>query len=339
MPESRRPTILDVAARAGVSKSLVSNVLRGVPTVSPARRDAVLRAAEELGYRPNAVARSLVQRRTRTMGVLVSNLHNPFFADVIDGLQAVAGRHGYTVLLVSGGRDAAVEAQTVDALLEQRVDGLVLLSPHLPSAQVARAAAAVPVVAVGRRYRDVRGADWVVSDDDAGTGLAVAHLVELGHRRIAHIGGGRRAGGRERSRGYRAAMTVAGLPLGPEVADDSFTTEEGGNAAARRLLDAPRRPTAVLAVNDLAAVGAMDAVEAAGLRVPADLSIVGYDNSALAGLRHVALTTVDQPRVEMGERAADLLLRRVDGHGGPARHVLLAPRLVVRATTAPPATG
>lgn len=334
MPDSRRPTILDVAARAGVSKSLVSNVLRGVPTVSPARRAAVVRAAEELGYRPNAVARSLVQRRTRTMGVLVSDLHNPFFADVIDGLQNVAGRHGYTVFLASGGRDAAAEARTVDALLEQRVDGLVLLSPTLPGTQVARAVAVVPVVVVGRRYRDVRGADSVVSDDDAGTGLAVRHLVELGHRRIAHIGGGRRAGGRERRHGYRAAMAAAGLARGPEVSDDSFTTEEGGHAAARQLLDAPERPTAVLAVNDLAAVGAMDAVETAGLRVPDDLSIVGYDNSALAALRHIALTSVDQPRVEMGERAAELLLR---GAGGPGRHVLLAPRLVVRTTTARPA--
>lgn len=336
MREGRRATIVDVAARAGVSKSLVSNVLRGVPTVTPANRNAVVRAAQELGYRPNAVARSLVERRTRAMGVLVSSLHNPFFADVIDGLQAHADEMGYSVFLASGHRAAAAEARTVEALLEQRVDGMVLLSPNLPGFEVARAAAGVPVVVVGRRYRDVAHADSVVSDDNVGTELAVRHLIGLGHRRIAYIGGGRRAGGRERSNGYRRAMRGAGLPLGPEVDDDSCTTEEGGYRAAQQLLAATPRPTAVLTVNDLAAVGAMDAVEASGLRVPADVSIVGYDNSTLAGLRHIALTSVDQPRVEMGRRAAELLLQRVDGPGRRGRHVLLIPQIVVRSTTGPP---
>jgi len=334
--EGRRPTIVDVAARAGVSKSLVSNVFRGVPTVTPTRRDAVLQAARELGYRPNALARSLVERRTRAMGVLVSNLHNPFFADVIDGLQAHADEAGYSVFLASGHRAAAAEERTVEALLQQRVDGLVLLSPNLPGRDVARAAAVVPVVVVGRRYRDAPHADSVVSDDDVGTELAVRHLAELGHRCIAYIGGGRRAGARERSRGYRRAMAAAGLPIGPEVDDDGHTTEEGGYRAAQQLLAGAPRPTAVLAVNDLAAVGAMDAVEAAGLRVPDDISIVGYDNSTLAGLRHIALTSIDQPRLEMGRRAAELLLGRVEGGGGRGRHVLLTPRIVVRSTTGRP---
>src|SRR5262245_11267190 len=191
-PEQRReklvapkPTIRNVAARAGMSKSLVSLVMRGSPNVSERRRRAVLKAARELGYRPNAVARSLVEGRTRLIGALVADLHNPFFAEFLDGLQESLHGGGLRMLVGSGRWDPTFEAEAVEAFLEMRVDGLVLLSVVPPA--LGEAAANVPVVVVGEH--DVAGVDIVVDDDELGARLAVEHLVRLGHRRIAHIEG------------------------------------------------------------------------------------------------------------------------------------------------------
>jgi DNA-binding LacI/PurR family transcriptional regulator len=184
---ARRPTIHDVAERAGVSKSLVSLVLRGAPNVSDRRRAAVAQAVTDLGYRPNAVARSLVEQRTRTVGVLVSNLHNPFFAEVVDGLQEQATELGYRVLLGSGNGLSVREEETVEALLELRVEGLVMLNPVLDAWVVDDASRSVPVVVVGRHDLRLLRVDTVSSDDARGTALAVEHLIGLGHRHIAHI--------------------------------------------------------------------------------------------------------------------------------------------------------
>ncbi|CAA9521537.1 MAG: hypothetical protein AVDCRST_MAG79-231 [uncultured Thermoleophilia bacterium] len=332
-----RPTILDVAARAGVSKSLVSRALRDAPTVSPARRAAVRQAAEELGYRPNAVARSLVQRRSHTVGVMVSDLHNLFFAEVLDGVEAVAAGHGYRVLIVTGNRDRAAEEQALETLLELRTDAVILASSRLSLRSVAAARQSVPVTLVARAAR-VAGVDTVTNDDGRGARLAVEHLASLGHRRIALVDGGSGPGSAARRRGYRAAMGALGLADEIGVAAGDFT-DEGGYRGARSLLTGSSRPTAICAGNDLAATGVLTALAEAGLRVPADVSLVGYDNTALAALRHVSLTTIHQPRTEMGEAAMRAALRRLDGGAGRARRLVLQPSLVQRATTASPAAS
>ncbi|MGH3878491.1 MAG: LacI family DNA-binding transcriptional regulator [Actinophytocola sp.] len=324
-----RPTIEDVATRAGVSRALVSLVMRGSPKVSEARRAAVLKAADELGYSPHAMARSLASRTSHVLGVMVSDLHNPFWAEVVDGLDAYAREAGFELVFNTGGRRPSRERQALTGLLSFRPAGLALLGPVVPAGAIAAAAAHTPVVLVSRSSRQST-VDTVNDDGQAGSGMAVDHLVSLGHREIVHIDGGGGSQAAPRRTGYVNAMRRHGLA--PRVVRGEYT-EAAGASAIRSLLEDP--PTAVIAANDLNAVGAISALEAAGLSVPAEVSVVGYDNTWLAALRHVSLTTIDQPRVEMGRLAAEALVLRVRGdHTTPARH-LLRPSLVIRGTTAP----
>lgn len=332
-----RPTIIDVAKRAGVSKSLVSLVMRGSPNVSDEKRQRVLGVAADLGYRPNAVARSLVRQRTNLLGVLLSDLHNPFFAEVIDGIQAEAAERGYRTIIGTGDRVELSESRALDTMLELRTEGLILASPILPMRRIAEASREVPTVLVARGSRS-SSVDSVANDDTAGAALAVEHLASLGHRRIAHIDGGDGAGARERRRGYERAMDRHGLAGEARVVAGSYT-EEGGWQGVRALLSRGRAPTAVFAANDLAAIGTLSALAEQGIRVPEDVSVVGYDNTALAAVHHIHLTTVDQPRPEMGRTAVSLILERLDGKRAAARHVLMPPSLVVRGTTAPPSSS
>lgn len=334
MKSRRRPTIDDVARHAGVSKSLVSLVVRGDRHVSPERRAAALRSVAELGYRPNAMARGLVQKRSRIVGVLVSDLNNPFFADVIAGIQTRARSLGYRVLMNTGDRIQQHEDEAIETLLQLRVDGLILGSPMMESAQVVRASKEVPVVVVGRPAR-AASVDSVADDDAAGALAAVRHCVSLGHRRIAHIDGGDGAGALERRRGYEEAMRTLKLQSEIAIGRGAFT-EAGGYLGARELLERRPAPTAIFAGNDLAAIGALNAIEENGLRVPQDISLVGYDNTSLAAMRHLSLTTVHQPRHDIGQMAMDLLIERIRGVRVKPRRVVLAPTLVVRSTTAPP---
>jgi len=328
----RPATIIDVASRAGVSKSVVSRVIRGEASVSPTSRAAVMAAAEALGYRTNAVARSLVQRRTYNVGVMVSDLHNIFFAEVLDGLYAAAAERGYRTLITTGNRDPVAEERALEQLLELRADGIVLAGARLAPEVVGAAARSVPIALVGSDLR-LRDVDVVVDDDFRGAELAVEHLAGLGHRDIALIDGGEGAGAAERRAGYRAAMDAAGLSRHARVEPGDFT-EGGGYEGARRLLARSRRPTAIFASNDQSAVGALDAINEAGLAVPQDVSLIGYDNTALAALRHISLTTIHQPRHQIGEMAMKAVVRRIEHPGSPARRHVLAPKLIVRDTTA-----
>jgi DNA-binding LacI/PurR family transcriptional regulator len=325
-----KPTIRNVAERAGVSKSLVSLVMRGSPHVSEARRQAVLKAARELGYRPNAVARSLVEGRTRLIGALVADLHNPFFAEFLDGLQESLHGAGLRMLVGSGRWDPQFEAEAVEAFLEMRVDGLVLLSV-VPDT-LTETAKNVPVVVVGER--DIDGVDIVVDDDELGARLAVDHLVELGHHRIAHIEGAPSTTAHYRRSGYEEAMRGHGL-VDLIVVEPGDFTEDGGYRAARKLLTRDLPPTAIFAPNDLVATGVLSAADEHGLRVPDDISIVGYDNTHLAAIRHIALTSVDQPRRDMGRVAAERLCARIEDPFRPPQQTLVTPHLVIRATTGP----
>jgi DNA-binding LacI/PurR family transcriptional regulator len=326
----RRPTIVSVAERAGVSKSLVSLVMREAPNVSDESRRAVLQAAEDLGYRPNLVARNLAERRTRTLGVLVSDLHNPFFAVIVDAMQSAVRRHGLRILMGTGRRDSAEEADVIDSFLQQDVEGLVLLSPVVSRENLARAAESVPTVVVGTTDIRVPRCDVIINDDQRGAELVVGHLLERGHTRIAHIDAQSGPGASERRAGYLASMERHGLE--PAIANGEFT-EEGGYRGGQELLAQHELPTAIFACNDLAAIGAMTALEERGIAVPDDVSLVGYDNTSLAAMRHIALTTVDQPRQAMGELAVGLLQRRRDRRTAPGRLRLVEPHLIERATT------
>ncbi len=331
----KRATIVDVAERAGVSKSLVSLVMRGSPRVGEDSRRAVLQAASELGYRPNAVARSLVRRSSAVIGCVLSDLHNPFFADVADGIEEAAVKGGYRAILSAGFLEPEREAAAVETLLQLQADGLILLGPMMTIPRIERAAGNVPVVVVGLKTR-ARTLDSVRNDDEAGAAAVVAHLVGLGHSRITHIHAGAVGGSSGRRQGYEKAMVRHGLGAHVRSVRGAFT-EAGGAAAMREIIEGPDLPTAVFVANDLAAMGALEALAAAGLRVPDDVSLVGYDDIISSHSARVALTTVAQPSMAMGRTATELLIERLAKGRSEARHIVLPPRLVVRGSTAEPA--
>ncbi|WP_433657145.1 LacI family DNA-binding transcriptional regulator [Nocardia sp. CA-128927] len=330
-----RPTMEDVAERAGVSRALVSLVMRNSPKVSDHRRRAVLEAAKDLGYQPDIMARSLASRTSNIVGVMVSDLRNAFFADVVEGMDSAAQESGLELILNTGRRSAARERTALESLLAFRPGGIILLSPILPAAAIRDAAQQAPLVLVSRSSA-IADVDTVNDDGEVGAGLAVDHLASLGHRRIVHLDGGSAFTAAPRRKGYRAAMERHGLE--PMVIPSEHT-DSAGIAAVQKLLNIFTRdnfPTALVCGNDFNAVGAMSALEEAGLHVPDDVSIVGYDNTSLAALRHVSLTTIDQPRVQMGRLAIEALVERLRADRTEPVRRRLQPSLVVRATTSTP---
>jgi DNA-binding LacI/PurR family transcriptional regulator len=292
----------------------------------------VLRAIEELGYRPNAAARTLVRRRSNAVAVLVSDLHDLFLPEVVGGLDAILGTRGYTTLIVTGKRREQAEVQALHQILELRVDGIVCATAHLGRDALLDAARSTALVNL-TRTPELPRVDSVVNDDHAGATLAVEHLAELGHRRIAMIGDTEERAGADRIRGYRETMIRLGLGAETEVASGGFT-ESGGYRAAKQLLGRrTREVTGIFVASDLAALGVLDAAADLGVDVPGELSVVGYDNTPLAAVRHIALSSIDQAASEIGALAADALLTRIERPDRRARRIVIPPTLVVRRTS------
>lgn len=326
-----RPTQEDVARRARVSRALVSLVMRDAPNVSERSRQKVLRAAEDLGYRPNAFARSLASKKVSTIGVLINDVTNPYFGGVYASFAAAAEKAGYDLLVAPGMRSPSKEISLVNTLLEHRVAGLALLSPVMPMTQLRRITTQWPCVIVGSDV-SIAGVDVVTTDERQAAHEVLAHLVELGHRDIVHITGGGNRAARDRAAAYRWTMKELGLT--PREVAGSFT-EQGGINGGHAVLEMDTRPTAVVAANDLIAVGAMGVFRAAGVRVPEDVSVVGYDDSQLARLDLIRLTSVRQPVDLFGSAAVDMLVARIASHQDGSLVQRLAVELVVRGTTGP----
>lgn len=328
---SRRPRLADVAEAVGLSPASVSLVLRGQPGPSEQTRRRVLEAAARLGYRADRTASLLARRRSGLLGVMM-DVHSPFHAELVEHVHDAAARAGLDVVLSTTTRSRS-EARAVETLLDFRCEALLLLGPETPAAGLAELGRAVPVVVVGRRAA-AAGVDAVRSADDRGVGAAVDHLVGHGHRGIVFVDGGRGTISGDRRRGYRDAMRRAGLSDRVRVVVGDHT-EAGGMRAAQELLERPGRPTAVVASNDRCALGVLDVLSRRGVAVPQQVSVVGYDDSPLARLAHVDLTTVDQDARLQAEHAVRAAHERVTGARTQPQEVVLAPRLVVRRTTGP----
>ncbi|MGD0605381.1 MAG: LacI family DNA-binding transcriptional regulator [Streptosporangiaceae bacterium] len=331
-----RPTLQTVAARAGVSKSLVSLVLRNSPKVSAASREAVMRAVAELGYRPNAAARFLAERRSCTVGVLLNDIRQPWFADMLDGMTPELHAAGKHILLGDGRIDRMLDETLSWSFLDLGVDGLVLAGSIPLSPAIIDVTSKIPTVAVGGRGLDLDlpRVDVLANDNHLGGTLAVRHLIEYGHTRVAHISGLPSVAGRLRMQAYRDTMHAAGLG-GNVLIEAGDMSEEGGYRATIQLMHRPDRPTAIFAANDLTCVGALSAATALGVRVPQELSLVGFDNSVYARLRALWLTSVDGTAYAMGQQAARTLLERIEHPDAPSRTQLMPPRLEVRGSSGP----
>lgn len=335
----RRVTIVDVANHAQVSTTAVSKVLRNAYGASPAMRDRVKAAIEELGYRPQAAARAM-RGRTFTIGVLLPHIRNPFFADILDGVTEQFADTDYQAIMIHGGSTPKAEARAIDALVDRQVDGILMVVPLTSKTALEEVAKDMPTVVFGRHERSA-AYDSVFDDDEAGAELVVQHLIALGHRRIAHIGQKDASRGHPadllhtiRAETYKRVMREHGLDEEIAVSTTSYT-EDGGYAGARELLSRSPRPTAIFAGADLAAFGALAAVHEAGLSVPGDVSVAGYDNIRITALPNVSLTSVDQDGSVMGRTAGRLLLERIGGRTSSVRFSV-APTLVERRSTAAP---
>lgn len=333
------PTMEDVAKKAGVSRALVSLVFRDAPHVSEDRRQRVLEAAAALNYRPNAAARSLASHATKTIGVMLQDLHDSYFAEVFEGIAAEADVLGYRLLIGTGGRQAQGEAQTLESFLEYRVDGVILVSTMMTNDELIRFSKQVPTVVTGHYIR-VPTIDTVNSDNQLGAELVVNHLYELGHRTIVHIDGGDEFSALPRREAYEQTMLELGLR--PQSIRGGYT-EQGGVAAAEEIIAMSTRPSAIFAFNDRVAIGAMDRLEQHGLKIPEDLTIVGYDNTLISALTPISLTTINQPRDEMGRLTVRTVVNRITSRRQTAVRHTLQPTLIVRhtsqAVTPPPRRG
>jgi DNA-binding LacI/PurR family transcriptional regulator len=326
VPPGKRVTLEDVAAAAGVSRALVSIVIRDAPGASAATRERVMRAAADLGYRPDVRARLLARSQSKLIGT-VFGMAGTFHFDVLDGLYTAAEARGYELIL-SALTQSRGEARAVQSLQDFRLDALVMIGPDIEKPMLA---GRVPLVAVGWHVDDP-AVDSVRTSDEKGMALAVDHLVERGHRRIVHVDGGEGTISTSRREEFLRAMDAHGLRADARVLTGGLTRLEG-YTAARTMLDDPRLPTAVIGFNDEVALSVLESFLHAGHRVPQDVSVIGWDNSLASKLPHVRLTTVSQDPQLIARLAVDRAIARVEGAPIGERDIVLEPSLMVRATT------
>ena len=337
---NKRATIRDVAERAGVSPAAVSKVLRNAYGLSDDMRRRVGAAMSELEYRPQLAARGL-RGSTYTIGVLLPDIRNPFFPDILDGIVATLSESSYQPLLgvrpsIEFTERGQGERGVVETMLDRKVDGFVMIAPLLDHAFLETVARQVPLVIIGRHDRD-GGFDTINNDDEMGARLVVEHLVALGHRRITYFGleagkVGATNPAIHRRKGYRSAMREHGLKPVVRIAS---SVGQHATETATDVLKGSERPTAIFAWTDSVAIATMAVASSLGLKVPRNLSVVGYDNAPIGALPQLSLTSVDQSAHHLGARSASLLMERIDGREAEA-HEVVPPRLEIRGSTSRP---
>lgn len=343
---AKRPTQLDVARIAGVSRATVSYVLNGqadgrVP-ISPETRARVLQAVEELGYEPDAGAQALRSGSTKTIGLIMPDLHNPHFWENAGGIEQEARAAGYRLLFSSMDLNAEYGADVFRDLSGRRIDALMLMGSLVDQSAAAQQVLkrslkrGLPIVEITDRAEHEYVVDSVIADYRAATQEAMTHLLALGHRRIGLVHGvAQPEMALDRLQSYRASLLAAGLPAEHELIVDCGPTIEDGYQAVLRLLAAPTRPTALLAINDLLAIGVLRAAGDLGLRVPADLSLVGFDDIPAARYLVPRLTTASKDAVWMGREAVRLALGRIQEPNRPQQTIRIATQFVIRESTGP----
>jgi LacI family transcriptional regulator len=300
----------------------------------------IIDAAEELEYIPNNLARNMRSGSSRILGLVISDIGNPFFTAVARGVEDVAQRHGYSLVLSNTDENPDREAASLGVMAAERAAGVIIATTNENGGALRRARdMGMAIVAIDRHIVDLH-TDSVVVDNEGAAHEAVTHLVRLGHRRIAIIGGPSDADtARERLRGYERALREARIDLEPELIRAGDFRETAGLTMTRELLDLPDRPTAIFAVNNLTTIGVLGALRERGVEVPTDVSVVGFDDIPTAELLNPPLTVVQQPTYRVGARAADLLIRRLREPTAAVKEVVLAARLIVRGSTAPVAAA
>lgn len=338
MDRVARPTISDVARRAGVSTATVSRVLAGIGRSRPDTAAAVMAAVEALAYRPSGVARSLRLRRTRTLGLIVSDIQNPFFPELVRAADDAARAIDYSILLGSAAFDEMRAVHYLDLMVDRRVDGMIVASSQISDSSWGWLIdSPVPVIVVNAEPPDLRVAA-IASDNEGGSRLAVEHLVGLGHTKIGYIRGPQSftAAG-PRLEGFRKACIEAGLDPSETPVFRGEGQVESGELTATEMINRVPWVTAIACYNDLTAIGALRALRAAGRRVPEDVSVIGFDDIAAASWVVPRLTTISQQKAEMGRLAVDYLARALDAGDGslPPEVIRLTTLLLVRESTGP----
>lgn len=329
-------TIYDIAKEAGVSIATVSKVINQTGRISDKTRQHVMEVMKRLNYQPSVVASALTKKRTYTIGLLVPDLANPFFAEIARSVEDRAHELGYNLVICNTDNDLNKEERYTNLLRQKSADGIILATGVRSSASLKKLLQQKQAIAVIARDMPALAVDTVLVDDFLGGYLAASHLLELGHRHIAVISEDLEVmSSRDRVRGYRQALEEADVPFEEKWVRVSAFQLQDGKETAGRLLDEPDRPTAIFACNDLMAIGAIQAARERGLAVPRDLSVVGFDNTVLAGIIDPPLTTIAQPIQEMGRQVVNLISQEINGEKNAKQRVVLVPELVVRESTGP----
>jgi DNA-binding LacI/PurR family transcriptional regulator len=324
-------SLTDVAKAANVSIATASRVLAGSDhPVAEETRLRVLKAAEELGYQPNLVARSLRTDQTYTIGIIVENILSPFIPPIVRGIQDRLEVDGYFGIIINAEWDPEVEAEAIQTLSKRQIDGIIFVESCIRSSDEVLELADKPHVFVHRLFNSL-SLNSVVPDDRHGAQLATRHLAQLGHRRIAFINGPEGWDATiNRMAGYQEELTAWGIPFDPALVERGDWEVQSGYLAAQRLIALKDPPTAIFAGNDLMALGTIYAIQGAGLRVPGDIAVVGYDDRDLSGFVRPAITTIRMPCEEMGRASAEALLRLINGGTEAIEPTLVQGELVVR---------
>ena len=333
-------TIKDVAKRAGVSHSTVSRALHGSPLISDETVERIRQLANEMGYSPSAAARSLRTNRSHALGVIVSTIDDPFFSEILQGIEEIAQEHGYSMLMAASQRDPKREQAIVQDMRERHVDGLIICSASFSAEQRRKLLEyGIPIVMINDQAAEEYRYS-IYHDDVDGSRQVTRHMIELGHQHIAYLGNS--LSGRttlDRSTGFRQEMDAADLTVPAEYIHEApGGRPEDGLAAVGHFLALPKRPTAIFCFNDMLAIGVLNGLHKAGIRVPEDISVVGFDNIVFSEYTNPPLTTLDQPKRYIGAEAARLILGLLDNAETLEQQIQkLKGKLLVRQSTAPPA--